>query len=158
MKPPKPKRWTEMSSTELVAANFGIKWSSKLNVLLYRATGGRVGGKFLGGEPLLLLTTIGNKSKKKRTLPLIYLVDGDRLAIVASKGGSTEHPDWYKNLVADPHVEVQMGAKVEPYLATTADAATRAELWPRLCALYPSYQDYQDVTDREIPVVVLTRA
>ena len=143
MRPPKPKPWGELSSFERGAANVGIKWSSKLNVLLYRATGGRVGGRFLAGEPLLLLTTIGNKSKKRRTLPLIYLADGEDLVVVASKGGSPEHPDWYKNLVAEPRVEVQVGSRTEPRVAVTADAGERARLWPALCALYPPYQEYQ---------------
>lgn len=146
-----------MSSLEKRFADFAIKWSSKANVSLYRATGGRVGGKFLAGEPLLLLTTIGRTTQKKRTLPLIYLEDGERLVVVASKGGSPDHPDWYKNLVTEPRVDVQVGARVEARIASTADAATRADLWPKLCALYPPYADYQSVTDREIPVVLLSR-
>ncbi len=155
LRPPRPKPWSELSPLERGAANVGIKWSSRLNVLLYRATGGRVGGRFLAGEPLLLLTTIGHKSHKRRTVPLIFLEDDDALVVVASKGGSPEHPDWYKNLTAEPRVDVQIGARVEPRIAETADAETRARLWPALAALYPPYQEYQDVTSREIPVVRL---
>ncbi len=158
MRPPKPKPWDELSALERHAANAGIKWSSRLNVLLYRATGGRVGGRFLAGEPLLLLTTIGHKSRQRRTVPLIYLTDGDALAVVASKGGSPDHPAWYANLSAEPRVEVQVGPRREPRVAETADPPTRARLWPALCALYPPYQEYQDVTRREIPVVLLRRA
>lgn len=155
MRPPRPKPWGELSTLERGAASVGIKWSSKLNVLLYRATGGRVGGRFLGGEPLLLLTTVGHKSHKRRTVPLIYLADGGDLVVVASKGGSPEHPDWYKNLSADPRVDVQVGARRDARDAATADDETRARLWPALCELYPPYQEYQDVTERVIPVVLL---
>ena len=125
------------------------------NVWAYRKTGGKYANK-MQGAPLLLLTVRGRKSGKARTLPLIYLDDGGELVIVASKGGWPDHPLWYKNLQANPSVEVQLGAKTSMMLARTANAEERARLWPRLVALYAPYADYQSWSDREIPVVVLS--
>src|SRR4051812_38332266 len=85
-----------------------IKAMSSTNTWLYRATGGRLGGRFPGGAPLLLLTTIGRKSGQPRTTPLIYLADGDDLVVVASKAGMDEHPLWYTNLLANADVEVEV--------------------------------------------------
>jgi F420H(2)-dependent quinone reductase len=155
MKPPKPKRYEDMNGAERVLARVVVKWMSRVNTALFRLTKGRVGGRFLGGERVLLLTTRGKKSGKERIVPLLYLEDGSNLVVVASKGGWPEHPLWYGNLVADPKVEVQIGARREPRRARTATDAEHDALWPRLCDLYPSYQDYQNVTDRKIPVVIL---
>jgi deazaflavin-dependent oxidoreductase (nitroreductase family) len=132
-----------------------IKAMSAANTWLYRTTGGRLGGK-MGGAPLLLLTTIGRKSGQPRTTPLIYLADGDDLVIVASKAGMDDHPLWYTNLVANPDVEVEVGPKRETRRARTATTEEKARLWPRLVAIYPSYEAYQKRTEREIPVVVMS--
>ena len=86
-----------------------IKKMSAANTWLYRKTGGRIGGKFLNGAPVLLLTTTGRKSGQPRTTPLLYLADGDRVIVVASKGGLPTNPLWYLNLKADPNVTVQIG-------------------------------------------------
>jgi F420H(2)-dependent quinone reductase len=157
MRPPKPKRWEDMGPIERSFARVVIKWSSRANAAVYRATGGRLGSKFMGGEDLLLLTTRGRKSGLPRTAPLIYLPDGDRLVVVASKGGWPEHPLWYDNLVAEPEVEVQVGGSTERRKARTAEGDERARLWASLVALYPPYEEYQSVTARQIPVVVLER-
>lgn len=157
MKPPKPKRWSEMTLAEQRIAPRVIKAMSALNVWLHRKSGGRLGGKFLGGEPVLLLTTVGRRSGEPRTTPLLYLEDGERLVVVASVGGAPQNPLWYGNLVAEPRVEVEIARKREVRRARTASDEERTALWPRLCAMYPSYQDYQDVTDRRIPVVILER-
>jgi len=134
-----------------------MKAMSSSNVWVYRATGGRLMGRFPGGgQPLLLLTTIGRKSGQPRTTPLIYLKDGADLVIVASKGGMDEHPLWYTNLVAQPDVEVEVGPRRLPMRAHTTSPEDRARLWPQLVALYPDYGVYQQRTDREIPVVVLS--
>ena len=155
MRPPKPKRWEDMSPRERAFARVLIKWSSRANAWVYRVSGGRLGSRFLGGEELLLLTTRGRKSGLPRTAPLIFLRDGDAFVVVASKGGWPEHPLWYENLVADPIVDVQVGGVKEQRVARTATAEERARLWPQVVALYPSYADYQSVTPREIPVVLL---
>jgi deazaflavin-dependent oxidoreductase (nitroreductase family) len=127
----------------------------KVNLVLYRATNGRVTGSH-GGAPVLLLTTTGRRSGKRRTTPLLYLEDGGgTLVVVASYGGAPKHPAWYLNLSANPDVEVQIGREIEPRRARTADEDERARLWPRLVAMYANYATYQTRTEREIPVVIL---
>ncbi len=144
------------SPSEVAIGNVFIKAFSTLNVWLHRVTGGKLGGRFPSGQPLLLLTTIGRKSGQPRTSPLIYLADGDDLVIVASKGGMDHHPLWYTNLVANPDVEVEVGREKRRMRARTANAEEKARLWPKLVKLYPEYQSYQERTEREIPVVVLS--
>lgn len=122
----------------------------------YRVTGGKVGGKFLRGAPVMLLTTTGRKSGKPRTAPLIYLEDGDDLVIVASKGGMSHHPAWYRNLEANPDVEVEIGSLRRKMRARRVSDEEKAQLWPRLTKIYRDYDDYQQRTDRNIPVVVLS--
>ena len=100
-----------------------IKAMSRVNTWAYRVTNGRIGGKFMRGAPVLLLTTVGRKSGEKRVAPLIYARDGERVLVVASKGGMDHHPLWYRNLVAHPEVEVQIGADVRPMTAHTASAS-----------------------------------
>lgn len=136
---------------------------SQANVWLYRRTGGRlgstwrVGSAFPRGVPILLLTTVGRKSGRRRTTPLLYLQDGSRLAIVGSQGGMPKHPQWYLNLQQHAEVEVQMGARVERMRARDATPNEHAELWPRLVALYADFATYQSYTERTIPVVLLER-
>lgn len=139
-----------------------IKWMSKINVVLYRRTGGRLGSKwrvgsaFPRGLPVCLLTTTGRKSGEPRISPLLFLEDGDRIILVASQGGLPKHPMWYLNLRANPEVTVQVKSRVRPMSAHVADPEERARLWPRLVAMYPDFDNYQAWTDRTIPVVVCT--
>ena len=135
-----------------------IKLMSKLNTGLYRRTGGKVGGSFKGGAPVCLLTTIGKVSGEPRTVPLLYLADGDDVVIVASKGGFSKHPQWYGNLRAHPEVTVQVGRTTRSMVARVASADEKAELWPRLVSMYADYDDYQARTDRDIPVVICSPA
>jgi F420H(2)-dependent quinone reductase len=120
----------------------------------YRMTGGLIGGS-LGRLPVLLLTTTGRKSGKKRTTPLVYLADGDNLVIIASNGGSDQHPEWWLNLRANPNAEVQVGPEVKPVVAEKARGAEQERLWREVNELYHGYDEYQRSTKREIPVVVL---
>jgi F420H(2)-dependent quinone reductase len=120
----------------------------------YRMTGGLVGGS-LGRLPVLLLTTTGRKSGKKRTTPLVYLADGDNLVIIASNGGSDQHPEWWLNLRANPNAEVQVGPDVKSVVAEKAEGTERERLWREVNELYAGYDEYQRSTKREIPVVVL---
>lgn len=115
-------------------------------------------GHIWNGVPTLLLTTTGRRSHRPQMLPLIYGQDGDRQVIVASKGGDPKHPAWYLNLVAQPSVEVQVGADKFRAKARTALAKERTELWNLMTKIWPAYADYQKKTSREIPVVVLERA
>jgi deazaflavin-dependent oxidoreductase (nitroreductase family) len=131
-----------------------IKWMSRLNTLAYKASGGRVGGSFLQGAPVALLTTTGRKSGQPRVSPLLFLRDGDRVVLVASQGGRTNNPMWYLNLKANPKVSVQIKKEVLELTARDATEAERAHYWPQLVAMYSSFEDYQTWTDRVIPIVI----
>jgi len=123
----------------------------------YRETGGEVGHIWKEGSTVLLLTTTGRKTGAKSTTPLIYASDGDRYVIIASKGGAPEDPGWYRNLVKTPEVEVQVLDDVFHAHARTAEGAEREQLWAKANEVWPHYAEYQEKTDREIPVVVLER-
>jgi len=127
-----------------------------LHALLYRATGGRIGGSLPGLPQILVLEHKGRKTGKLRQTPLLYARDGDRLVIVASKGGYPHHPAWYMNLQANPEATVYLGGRRIAVRARTASGAERSRLWQLALAVYPTYARYQARTDREIPVVVLT--
>ena len=105
--------------------------------------------------PSLLLTTTGRKSGEKFIFPLFYGTDGDRYIVVASKGGAPEHPGWYRNLLANPDVDVQVATKKLKARARTATGDERARLWKKALEFWPPYADYALKTEREIPVVVL---
>ena len=150
--PAAPRPYTK---AEVAFANPIIQAMSRINTWLYRATSGRIGGRFLRGAPVMLLTTIGAKSGQRRVAPLIYVRDGERIVVIASKGGMDHHPQWYRNLVAHPDVEVQIGAAVQPMRARTASREEKAALWPKAVAVYRDYDDYQARTTRDIPVVIL---
>jgi len=134
----------------------------KNHISRYVATDGADGylwdasiGGGTGMVPTLLLTTIGRKSGKVLTLPLIFGRSGPNYVVVASKGGAPAHPAWYLNLQDKPEVRVQVKAEKFTALAHTADAAERVALWPMMVAIYGPYAQYQTKTDRQIPVVVL---
>jgi deazaflavin-dependent oxidoreductase (nitroreductase family) len=124
------------------------------HVARYRETGGEHGHAWKG-TTTLLLTTTGRVSGEKRTAPLIYQPHGDAYLIVASKGGAPEPPAWYRNLEKDPDVEVQVRDQVFPARARTATPEEKPELWRTMTATWPAYDDYQQKTDRDIPVVIL---
>jgi deazaflavin-dependent oxidoreductase (nitroreductase family) len=123
----------------------------------YVASDGADGHIWRPGIPTLLLTTLGRRSGQARRTPLIYGRDGDRYLVVASKGGADEQPDWYVNLVANPRVRLQVGAEKFDATAHPADPAEKAHLWPIMTAIWPDYDAYQRRTERDIPVVVLTK-
>jgi deazaflavin-dependent oxidoreductase (nitroreductase family) len=131
-----------------------IKWMSRANTFLYKKTNGKVGGKFLKGAPVALLTTIGRKTGEPRVSPLLYLREGDRVVLVASQGGAAKNPMWYLNLKANPKVTVQIKNETLHLTARDATEAERAQYWPKLVAMYSSFDDYQSWTDRVIPVVI----
>lgn len=134
------------------------KWQQMNDPVIaeYRATGGQVTGHF-AGRPLLLLTTTGARSGQPRTTPLNYSTDGDRLVVIASKGGSPAHPDWYHNLVAHPEVTVELGAETIRARASTAGEPERTHLFDRQAAQMPFFAEYQRKVARQIPIVVLER-
>lgn len=123
----------------------------------FRANAGVVGGRY-AGRPMMLLTTTGAKSGEERITPLNYSPDGDRIAVIASRGGAPTHPDWYRNLVANPEVTVEVGAETYRARAYTAQEPERTRLFDQQAALMPFFDEYRkQVTAREIPVVVLER-
>jgi deazaflavin-dependent oxidoreductase (nitroreductase family) len=126
------------------------------HVTTYRETDGEHGHEWRG-TTILLLTTTGRESGKQRTTPLIYRSDGDRWVAVASKGGSPDHPGWYKNLGADPTAELQVKEERIPVSAETAQGPERERLWRLMTEVWPDYDRYQTRTDRQIPVVVFER-
>jgi deazaflavin-dependent oxidoreductase (nitroreductase family) len=124
------------------------------HVRLYRETDGRE-GYLWNGAPTLLLTTIGRKSGKERMQALIYAEDGDDFLVVASKGGSPDHPSWYLNLLTTPRVSVQVRDQRFEADAFPADDAERPRLWAIVSSVWPNYDVYATRTTRKIPVVVL---
>ena len=122
----------------------------------YLATNG-ADGHMWRGYPTLLLTTIGRASNEERMLPLIYGRDGDRYLVVASRGGAPDHPSWYKNLVDNPQVKVQVKGDRFRARARTANRDERPRLWRTMTKLFPFYDQYQSKTAREIPVILLER-
>ena len=120
----------------------------------YLATGGEEGHDWQGTQTLIL-TTVGRRSGRPRQHPLIYGRHGDDYLVVASKGGAPQHPAWYLNLEADPDVEIQVRADKLHARAHTATPEEKAELWPIMTKEWPAYDDYQQKTERDIPVVVL---
>ncbi len=132
-----------------------LRHGTTAHVAVYRATDGRVGGRFPGAPPMLLLHHVGAKTGTSRTTPLAYITDGDAIVIVASKGGHPNNPAWFHNLVANPDTVIQIGSETRAVRARTADPKERARLWPEVVAAYKGYGDYQRKTDREIPLVIL---
>lgn len=128
-------------------------WNSKI-IEEFRTNGGKVGGNF-EGAPLLLLHTSGAKSGRERVHPMMYRrVDGG-YAVFASKAGAPTNPDWYHNLVANPHVRAEIGATTVALMARVADHAERERIWAAQKADYPGFADYERNTTRQIPVVIL---
>jgi deazaflavin-dependent oxidoreductase (nitroreductase family) len=129
---------------------------TRANTLIYRLTNGWIGGRFLGGAPVCLMTVRGRRSGEPRTVALLYLADGDDVIVVASKGGMSKHPLWYHNLEANPDVELQIGGVKRTMRARRVSDVEKTALWPRLTAMYPDFDDYQGRTTRNIPVIRLS--
>jgi F420H(2)-dependent quinone reductase len=125
------------------------------NVLLFRATGGKVGSSMFGGR-VLLLTTIGSKSGKERTVPVMYFYDGPNRVVIGSSGGSPAHPAWYRNLNRHPAVTVEVKGRRYQARAETATGSDRARIWKQVVKEQQRFAAYeQKANGREIPVVVL---
>jgi deazaflavin-dependent oxidoreductase (nitroreductase family) len=122
----------------------------------FRANAGKVGGPF-AGRPMLLLTTTGARSGQPRTSPLVYSTDGDRLVVIASKGGAPTNPAWYHNLLASPEVTLEVGTERFPARATVATGQERERLFAAQAALMPGFADYQRKTTRQLPVITFER-
>lgn len=155
-----------MATQELPRLNFSerIDWflgqrdfSWKLHRFVYRLSGGRLMAS-KRGIPVMLLSTTGAVSGKTRTVPVMYMPDGERAILVASNGGKDTDPAWWRNLRANGLCDVQAGRKNRLMRARFATAGEREELWPRLVELNPFWGRYQSMTGRSIPVVVLEPA
>ena len=123
----------------------------------FRANAGVVGGMF-AGAPMILVTHTGAKSGKSYTAPLVYSTDGDRYVIIASKGGAPEDPQWYRNMVANPAVTVEVGTETFAATASEAKGAERDRLYAAQAEQMPNFAEYAKATTRTIPVLVLTRS
>ena len=124
---------------------------------LYKMSGGKLGRNMRGSE-VVLLTTTGRKSGKRRTTPLFGLADGENWTVIASQGGHHEHPHWYLNLRDNPDVTLQVGSKTQRMRAETAEGEERERLWAPMAAMYDGFDEYQKLTSRVIPLVVLKPA
>ncbi len=145
-------RFYTWASTSMGAR--GLRWAGKLNIPLYRLSGGRIFGK-LDRTPVLLLTTTGRKSGQRRTAPVVYLADGQRYIVIGSNAGHANAPAWSLNLKANPDAEVEVGRKRVPVRARVAAGEERAELWRKANEQYSGFDDYEARTDRDIALFVL---
>ena len=145
-----------MDTLDWAENNWGIlRRAAQGHTALYRLSGGRIGHCVPGAPPMLLLDHVGAKSGTKRTIPLVYVRDGEDLVLIASKGGYPKHPAWFHNLKAHPDTEVQVGSVRRQVHARVADAAERERLWPKALQVYRGYADYQKRAERQIPLVIL---
>jgi F420H(2)-dependent quinone reductase len=135
-------------------ARLALKLGSGAHAGVYRATGGKLFGR-MGKSPILLLNTVGRKTGRKRTSPLLYVMDGEDFVIIASKGGAAAHPAWYLNLRANPEATVEIGDREVQVEAEVADPEEKTRLWQKMVEMYPAYDDYQRKTGREIPLLIL---
>jgi deazaflavin-dependent oxidoreductase (nitroreductase family) len=132
-----------------------VKTLSAIHRSIYSASGGRV-GKRIAGMPVLLLTTKGRTTGRRRTSPLTYFEEDGAIVLVASYGGRPHNPEWFENLIVASEGEVTIGRERRHMRARRATAEERARLWPRIVGTYDGYATYQAKTDREIPLAVLT--
>jgi deazaflavin-dependent oxidoreductase (nitroreductase family) len=148
---PSDRFYTRMS----MAAPAGVlRAVGKLNVPVYRASGGRIFGS-LDGAPVLLLTTTGRRSGQQRTAPVVYLPDGERLVVIGSNAGNVRAPAWALNLEANPDAGVELGRQRRQVRARIAEGEERADLWRRINEQYSGFDDYAAKTARDIRVFVL---
>jgi F420H(2)-dependent quinone reductase len=124
------------------------------HVVAYKLSRGRIGGRSMGA-PVVLIQSVGRKTGKRRTHPLICQADGDNLVVVASKGGIDRHPAWYLNLMAHPETTAWWKGEKRRVRARETKGRERQRLWEMMVGVYPTYEAYQRRTERQIPVVVL---
>lgn len=150
-----PKMPRPFTATEERIARPVMRAMSAVNTWIYRLSGGRIGARWMYGAPIMLLTTIGRKSGQKRTTPLLYIEDGQRVVTVGSQGGMSRDPLWVKNIEANGNVEIEIGTKKRAMSARRGTKEEKAHYWPALCEMYPDYADYQARTMRDIPILIL---
>jgi deazaflavin-dependent oxidoreductase (nitroreductase family) len=133
-----------------------VNVATAAHVATYRLTGGRFLVGPLGRSRTVLVDQVGRRSKKRRTTPLLYLADGQDVVIVASKGGSHKHPAWWLNLREMETTTIQIGGERREVAVREATSEEKARLWPRLVEIWPDYERYQQRTEREIPLAILS--
>lgn len=135
-------------------ADISMRTMSRVHRAIVHLTGGQVLGSAFG-MPVVELHTVGRKSGRPRSTMLTApVIDGDRVVLVASKGGDDRDPDWYRNLLADPDIELTLAGRRRPMRARRASPEEKAELWPQVVAAYQGYGSYQGRTERDIPLVI----
>jgi F420H(2)-dependent quinone reductase len=147
---PSDRVYTRLSTTSARA----LKAFGKLNVPLYRLSGGRLFGQ-LDRAPVLLLTTVGRHSGQPRTAPVVYLADGERLIVIGSNAGHERAPAWSLNLEANPLAEVELRSERRQVRARVAEGEERAELWRKVNEMYGGFDEYSARTTRDIRLFVL---
>lgn len=161
--PNQPENQPQRSISERVLRSRAMAWTilkifTPIDNLMLKASTGRY-SLLQGVIPNLLLTTIGAKSGLPRTVPLVFMREGDRIVLIASNGGEPKHPAWYHNITANPQVIVAYAGQTKSYLAKEAAGAERERLWQKAVELASNYDAYQGRTQgRVIPVIVLTPA
>lgn len=131
-----------------------LRWTGRLNVPLYRLTGGRLFGR-IADSPVLLLTTTGRRTGERRTAPVVYMEDGERTVVIGSNAGNERPPAWALNLIANPEAHVQVRRERRRVRGRVAEGSERDELWRRMNEQYSGFDRYQDRTTRQIRVFVL---
>lgn len=131
-----------------------MKLYTKLNVWVYRLSGGRLMDTAMGGFPICLVEFVGQRSGKRRCIPLIHVPHGESCLLVGSQAGLDRDPVWVRSLEANPEVWIQTRHHHRPFRARRANDEEKRQLWPHLCSVYPDYDTYQARTDRNIPVFV----
>lgn len=132
----------------------GLRWTGKLNIPLYRLSGGRIGGR-INRAPVLLLTTTGRKSGQQRTAPVVYLADGENLVVIGSNAGHSRTPAWSLNLKANSDAAVEVGRERRAVRARVASGEERSDLWRKHNEQYSGFDEYEARTDRDIALFVL---
>jgi len=136
------------------ASDLMMKSISALHRGILHASGGRLGGRLISMPAVELVTTGRVSGKRRSTMLTAPIHDDDRIVLVASKGGDDRHPEWYRNLIANPEVELVLGGSTLRMLARTASPEEKAAMWPEITRVYPGYAGYQRRTSRDIPVVI----
>ena len=129
---------------------------SSMNAFIYRVSNGCLWSKWSGKYPIMVLSTVGRKTKKIRHIPLIKVLHENQPILVASMGGAPIHPSWFFNVRDNPNIEVQIGSDKKSYQAIRASEEEKERLWPTICSFYSDYQVYQERTQRNIPVFIST--
>lgn len=136
--------------------SLAVQLMAGVNTVAFRLSHGRAAAHVPGGAPICLVTTTGRRTGRRRTVPLLYLpYRDDQIVVVASHGGMSTDPGWYRNLCADPRATVEIGANCRQMVARLATPTERAELWPALTAVYPRFEIYQRRTTRPLAVMIL---